>query len=188
MKLPAAAFATLLISASPMAAAAQSLDHRTWSSQGGYGFNGQDDRPGDYRCDRYWDAGRTDCSAAWRDQRPFTRRYSSHAHYDSYRGNGYGHGQHGYPRGQAYGHGQGYGGYGGYSYRPDGEGVRYYGAYGRPDQIYPGSGYGGQVGGPYGAAGHRDTGRSAWCASRYRSYDPASGYYRAYSGRLVFCG
>ncbi|WP_370651947.1 BA14K family protein [Brevundimonas sp.] len=27
-----------------------------------------------------------------------------------------------------------------------------------------------------------------WCRSAYRSYDPASGYYRTYDGRLVFCG
>ncbi|MBF0665835.1 MAG: BA14K family protein [Brevundimonas sp.] len=27
-----------------------------------------------------------------------------------------------------------------------------------------------------------------WCAARYRSYDARSGYYRAWSGRLVFCG
>ena len=27
-----------------------------------------------------------------------------------------------------------------------------------------------------------------WCRATYRSYDPGSGYYRAWSGRLVFCG
>jgi hypothetical protein len=138
---------------------------RSWSSQGGYGhgydFNGQDDRAGDYRCDAYWDRGRDDCGAAWRDQRPAGR--------------------------QTYGHGRGTGRYtshggGGYVYQPYNQGTQYYGAYGRPDQVYPGSGYGGR------AIGHRDTGRSEYCASRYRSYDPVSGYYRGYSGRLVFCG
>ncbi|MFN6983124.1 MAG: BA14K family protein, partial [Brevundimonas sp.] len=119
-----------------------------------YDFNGQADRPGDYRCDAYWDAARTDCGAAWRDQRPtYARRYRS---------TGYGYG---------------------YSSGPS----VYPGAYGRPDLIYPGGGssYG------YGAAsyGHgRDSRRMDWCRSAYRSYDPASGYYRTYDGRLVFCG
>lgn len=27
------------------------------------------DRPGDYRCDKFWDADRSDCGAGWRDQR-----------------------------------------------------------------------------------------------------------------------
>lgn len=160
MRVPAAAFATLLILSAALPAMAQSGEHRSriWSSHGGHSFNGQADRPGDYRCDAYWDRGRDDCRAAWRDQRPFVRHYGSHGRDD-----------------------------GGYGYRQS-EGVRYYGAYGRPDQVYPGSGYGGQVGGSYGGSGYRDAGRSAWCASRYRSYDPVSGYYRAYSGRLVFCG
>ena len=30
--------------------------------------------------------------------------------------------------------------------------------------------------------------RSDWCRANYRSYDPRTGYYRAYSGRLVYCG
>ena len=136
---------------------------RTWSSHGGgYDYNGQADRPGDFRCDAYWDRGRDDCHAAWRDQRPFARSYSSR--HDGRR--------------------DGYGGR--YAYQPYNQGTQYWGAYGRPDQVYPGSGYGGRVG--YPAAGYRDQGRSAWCAATYRSYDPASGYYRAYSGRLVFCG
>jgi hypothetical protein len=109
-----------------------------------YGFNGQADRPGDYRCDAYWDAGRTDCGAAWRDQRP--------AHPRRYRASGYGYGPSVYP-----------------------------GAYGRPDLIYPGGGS------TYGHGG-RDSRRMDWCRSAYRSYDPASGYYRTYDGRLVFCG
>jgi hypothetical protein len=149
---------------------------RTWSSQGyygghgyasgyrGYDYNGQADRPGDYRCDAYWDAGRDDCGAAWRDQRPFVRPYSSGRYRSGY-GYGYGHGY----RPQGHGYGQA-------------PAAAYYGSYGRPDLVYPSSGYGG------GHAGGRDSGRAAWCASRYRSYDPGSGYYRAYSGRLVFCG
>jgi len=40
---------------------------------------------------------------------------------------------------------------------------------------------GGGGGGGYGS-------RSDWCRSNYRSYDPRTGYYRAYSGRLVYCG
>ncbi len=143
-----------------------------YSSDGRYGYdvNPQADRPGDYRCDAYWDRGRDDCGASWRDQ----RRYSSQAHGPEY----------GHRRYSSYGHGQG----GGYVYQPYSQGTRYYGAYGRPDQVYPGGGYGGQVGGYGQYAGHGDRGRSSWCAARYRSYDPGTGYYRAYSGRLVFCG
>ena len=49
--------------------------NQTYGSGARYDFNGQADRPGDYRCDAYWDAARTDCGAAWRDQRPaHTRR------------------------------------------------------------------------------------------------------------------
>ena len=66
------------------------------------------------------------------------------------------------------------------------QGTAYYGAYGRPDLVYPGDGYRGSHGGGY--AGWRDPGRSDWCRATYRSYDSRSGYYRAYSGRLVFCG
>ena len=148
--------------------------HRTWSSYSrhGYDYDRQRDRPGDFRCDAYWDRGRDDCGASWRDQRPFAR------HYSSGRGHGYDHGRHR--------SGQG----GGYVYQPYNQGTQYYGAYGRPDQVYPGGGYGGQVGGAYGdpSGGHRDAHRSAWCASRYRSYDPVSGTYLAYSGRRIYCG
>jgi hypothetical protein len=108
-----------------------------------YDFHGQADRPGDYRCDAYWDAGRSDCGAAWRDQRP--------AHPRRYRLSGYDQGPSVYP-----------------------------GAYGRPDLVYPGGGA------TYGQA--RDPRRIDWCLGAYRSYDPASGYYRTYDGRLVFCG
>lgn len=168
----AAALALAAFAAPAMAQYASYPDQaRSWSSYSRYGhdFNGQADRPGDYRCDAYWDRGRADCGASWRDQRPFARHYRS-------------------------GHGHGYGRYGsgGYVYQPYNQGTQYYGAYGRPDQVYPGSGYGGRAvgyaSGSYSGGGHRDPGRAAWCASRYRSYDPASGYYRAYSGRLVFCG
>ncbi|MBB3873609.1 BA14K family protein [Brevundimonas mediterranea] len=125
---------------------------QTYGSGARYGFNGQADRPGDYRCDAYWDAARTDCGAAWRDQRPaYARRYRS----------------------------AGYG----YSYS-SGPGV-YPGTYGRPDLVYPG---GGSADGHDRPAYGRDARRVDWCRSAYRSYDPASGYYRTYDGRLVFCG
>ena len=153
----AAALAAALLTASvALPAAAQSWGYpdqaRTYSSYGRYGndYNGQQDRPGDYRCDAYWDAARTDCGAAWRDQRP--------AHTRRYRPAGYG-----------------------YSYS-SGPGV-YPGAYGRPDLVYPGGGS------AYDRPAYgRDARRVDWCRSVYRSYDPASGYYRTYDGRLVFCG
>ncbi|CAN5450897.1 hypothetical protein BH10PSE1_BH10PSE1_06910 [soil metagenome] len=123
-------------------------------------YNGQQDRPGDYRCDAYWDAARTDCNAAWRDQRPWrpTRSYSS--------------------------------------YRPYGGPAVYQGEYGRPDVVYSGGGYrqGGQYGDPYGhdhssyGQSGRDPQRVNWCCAQYRSYDPATGYYTAYSGEHVYCG
>lgn len=180
----AAAVAAALLTASvalPAAApaAAQSWSYpdqaRSYSSYGRYGndYNGQQDRPGDYRCDAYWDRARDDCNARWRDQRP-VRSYTSNPRYSRY--------------------GREHDG-GGYTYQPYNQGTQYYGAYGRPDQVYPGSGYGGQVGAYYGGNAYgggysngRDQGRQSYCASRYRSYDPVSGYYRAYSGRLVFCG
>lgn len=178
MKAPAFAAVTLLALSTALPVAAQSWDYpdqaRSWSSYGrhGYDFNGQQDRPGDYRCDAYWDRARDDCDARWRDQRP-VRSYSSYGSSHRYRSYGRDHDG------------------GGYVYQPYNQGTQYYGAYGRPDQVYPGSGYGGQVGVGYGGGGYsngRDGNRSAYCASRYRSYDPHSGYYRAYSGRLVFCG
>ena len=149
----------------------------------GWDVRSQLDRPGDYRCDAYWDANRTDCGAAWRDQ----RRYASDNRY----GGGNGYNRYGYSRGQGYGSSYG----NGYS----SGGTAYYGAYGRPDLVYPGGrgrsytsgytgGYGSGYGGGHGQIGARDPRRVDWCRSSYRSYDPASGYYRAYSGRLVFCG
>ncbi|WP_077356843.1 BA14K family protein [Brevundimonas sp. LM2] len=161
------AFAAIVLTvAAP--AAAQSWHYpdqaRSYSSYSrhGYDYNGQRDRPGDYRCDAYWDRGRDDCGAGWRDQRTYRSQ-----------GHGYGYGHDRYSR-----YGQG----GGYVYQPYNQGTQYYGSYGRPDQVYPGGGYGGQVG------GYRDHGRSGYCAARYRSYDPRSGYYRAYSGQLIYCG
>lgn len=128
-----------------------------------YDFNGQADRPGDYRCDRYWDASRTDCGAAWRDQRPYGRGH-----------------RYGYARNYGYGYG--------YRYVHPAYGANVYpGAYGRPDLVYPSAGYGYAPG--YGQDyGGRDPGRIDWCRRAYRSYDPGSGYYRAYSGRLIYCG
>ena len=182
MKAPAFAAVTLLALSAAVPAAAQSWGYpdqaRSYSSYGRYGndYNGQQDRPGDYRCDAYWDRARDDCDARWRDQRP-VRSYSSYG--SNHRHRSYGREPDG----------------GGYTYQPYNQGTQYYGAYGRPDQVYPGSGYGGQVGAYYGGnaygggyANGRDSGRSSYCASRYRSYDPNSGYYRAWSGRLIFCG
>ncbi|MDO9609600.1 MAG: hypothetical protein Q7J26_13840 [Brevundimonas sp.] len=59
--------------------------NQTYGSGALYDFKGQADRPGDYRCDAYWDAARTDCGAAWRDQRPaYARRYRSAGYGYSY--------------------------------------------------------------------------------------------------------
>ncbi len=163
---PAAVAALALLVLAPVTAAAQSWTYpdqvRSWSSYSRYGHDlqGQRDRPGDYRCDAYWDRGRDDCDARWRDQRPFARTYASSPRHDSHRyGSGY---DHGYGRS---------------------EGQAWHGAYGRPDLIYSAGGRG-----HLSQAGGQGQGRTAWCSARYRSYDPASGYYRAYSGRLIFCG
>lgn len=128
----------------------------------GYDYQGQRDVPGDFRCDAYWDRGRTDCDAAWRDQ----RRYSSQGH----RGSSH----------RSYGHRRYNSGHGGGYYGHQG-GTTYQGAYGRPDVVYPG---GGQV---YGGGG-RNPHRIDWCRATYRSYNPSTGYYLAYSGHWVFCG
>jgi hypothetical protein len=140
-----------------------------------FDWRDQLDRPGDYRCDAFWDANRNDCGDRWRDQRHRTRYGYAHAN----RGYGY---DLGYSR---YGHGYGdwrRRGYGsaGYGQGYASQGAAWYGAYGRPDLVYPGGGGGWN--------GARDARRVEWCRWNYRSYDPASGYYRAYSGRLVFCG
>lgn len=117
-------------------------------------FQGQADRPGDYRCDAYWDANRTDCGAAWRDQRSVRARS-------------------GWDRRWSYD----------YGHAPSA--TVYPGVYGRPDLGYPGGrrSYG------YESRHHsRDPRRIDDCRAAYRSYDPDSGYYRTYDGRLVFCG
>ena len=159
-----------------------------------FDWRSQLDRPGDYRCDQFWDASRSDCGARWRDQRhrvsPQARRdYRELAGYDrggyGRGGSSYGHGRYGYSRrgyGSAYdyGHAQG--------------STTYHGAYGRPDHVYPGGGvsyggYSGGYGGGYsGGYGGGSGSRADWCRATYRSYDPSSGYYRAYSGRLIYCG
>ena len=185
------ALAVVALAVAPLPASARSWETYSRDDQGyrqdhgrsyghngqGYGrrhdFNGQADGPGDYRCDAFWDRGRTDCDAGWRDQRPFAwrtdqrrSRYSSSSGYSGYSTSGYGYSTR--PRGQGY---------------DPTRGTAYYGAYGRPDLVYPGGGYGG------GHAGHgRDPHRIDWCRATYRSYDSGSGYYRTYSGRLVFCG
>lgn len=190
-----------LVAAAPAAA-------QSWERNSGYGhhrggsnwapsafdWRSQLDRPGDYRCDAFWDANRTDCGARWRDQRrrvsPQARRdyralaghRNNDGRYRRYYADGYGYGR-GYghdgrysTRRRGYGHGYGY---------EQPAGTAYHGAYGRPDVVYPG-GRGGY--GHDGYARGRDPGRIDWCRATYRSYDPGSGYYRAWSGRLIFCG
>jgi hypothetical protein len=181
-----------------------SYSESRYGAQDGYGYNrrsdwnavpssfdwrSQLDRPGDYRCDAFWDANRDDCGAGWRDQRhrvsPQARRdYRELAGYrrDGYRHDGYGYDPYGY-RGGYGGDGystrhRGYGSSYGHGYNQGG--AAYYGAYGRPDLVYPAGGRG-DASGAYG-------GRADWCRANYRSYDPRSGYYRAYSGRLIYCG
>ncbi|MDZ4061676.1 MAG: BA14K family protein [Brevundimonas sp.] len=159
-------------------------DERTYRSEhrsSGYSdwsVAAQRDRPGDYRCDAFWDANRSDCDARWRDQRHRTSSGSGSYGYDrGYRDHdrrqddryGYGRPQPYY--GSAWRHPPAYG---------QGGATPYYGAYGRPDLVYPGSGS------AYG--GGRDARRVDWCHRTYRSYDPRTGYYRAYSGRLIYCG
>lgn len=143
-----------------------------------YSYGGQRDVPGDYRCDAYWDRGRNDCNASWRDQRGYGYGYNT----------SYGRGGYGHQTGRNY--------YSSQSGRGYGRGTTYYGAYGQPDVVYavPTGGYGPSHGGYSGGYGqghgynNRNQGRIEWCRSAYRSYDPQSGYYRAYSGRLVYCG
>jgi len=202
-------FAALILAAGCALAAAPAAA-QSWSHNSGYDhhrggsnwapsafdWRSQLDRPGDYRCDAFWDADRTDCGARWRDQRhrvsPRARRdyralagygHNDGRHAGSYR-HDYGYGHDGrYPtRRRGYGHGYGHGQGHGYG-RP--AATAWHGAYGRPDLVYAG-GHGGYGQDRYG--GGRDPGRVAWCRTRYRSYDPGSGYYRAYSGRLIFCG
>ena len=160
--------------------------HRGGSNQAPSAFDwrSQLDRPGDYRCDAFWDASRTDCHARWRDQR---HRVSPQARRDYRALAGYGHNDGRYGR-TWYGHDGRYStrrrGYG-YGYGQQPTGTAYHGAYGRPDLVYPG-GHGSYDRASY--SGGRDRGRIDWCRATYRSYDPGSGYYRAWSGRLIFCG
>lgn len=146
--------AALLLSAGPAAAQSGPPTAFDWRSQL--------DRPGDYRCDAFWDAARTDCAAPWRDQR---HRASAAARRDYRALAGYGRHDHGWRR-------RGYG---------QAHAEVWRGAHGRPDLVYPARG-----GREYGHG--RDPGRIDWCHATYRSYDPASGYYRARDGRLIYCG
>ena len=196
---------TSLILAAGCALAASPAAAQSWGHNSGYGhqrggsnwapsafdWRSQLDRPGDYRCDAFWDANRTDCGARWRDQR---HRVSTQAQRDYRAVAGYGgnHGRYGHAYGYGHdgrystrrrGYGYGYGHGQGFGYGHGSTGTAYHGAYGRPDLVYPGGGYGAPA---YG--GGRDPGRIDWCRATYRSYDPGSGYYRAWSGRLVFCG
>lgn len=155
-----AAAATLV--ATPTAAQSWSGYNSGYGHQrsGGWNVQSQYDRPGDYRCDAFWDANRDDCGARWRDQR-------SRASWNT----GYGHRGYGYGTRRGYGH--------------DG-GAAWYGTYGRPDVVYGGGDRGAHGYGNGGGA--RDQRRIDWCRASYRSYDPNSGYYRAYSGRMIWCG
>jgi hypothetical protein len=156
---------------------------RSNAAPSNFDWRSQLDRPGDYRCDQFWDASRDDCGARWRDQRhqasPQARRdYRALAGSgrDGYGHGGYGHsGRRGYGSAWSQGHAQG--------------STTWHGAYGRPDHVYPGGGvsYGGYGG--YGGGYNSNAGsRADWCRATYRSYDPRTGYYRAYSGRLIYCG
>lgn len=183
-----------LLLAAGLALAAGSASAQSWGShdryerydRGGshsnaapsaFDWRSQLDRPGDYRCDAFWDANRTDCDARWRDPRP----RAGYAPWDSGYRYGYGYGDYGYGYGDygrrreyEYGHHYGYGHASG--------STTYEGAYGRPDHVFSGGGRGGAY------AGGRDPGRIDWCRANYRSYDPHTGYYRGYSGRLIYCG
>ena len=116
-------------------------------------YQGQVDQPGDYRCDAYWDRGRSDCDAGWRDQRAPWQRSSGRRYAPAYNGP-----------------------------------AVYYGDYGRPDVVYSSAyEHNGHDHREYGQGG-RSQQRINWCCAEYRSYDPATGYYIAYSGQPVFCG
>jgi hypothetical protein len=143
-----------------------------------FNWRSQLDRPGDYRCDQFWDANRDDCGARWRDQR---HRASPQARRDYRQLAGYG-GRYNYSPRRGYGSAYGYG-------HAQGS-TTYHGAYGRPDHVYPGGGvsYGGYSGGYGGGYNSGYGSRSEWCRANYRSYDPRTGYYRAYSGRMIYCG
>ena len=155
--------------------------HRSNAVPSNFDWRSQLDRPGDYRCDQFWDANRENCGARWRDQR---RQASPQARRD-YRElagtSGYSHGRYGYSGRRGYGSAQDYG-------HAQGS-TTYHGAYGRPDHVYPGGGTSyGSYGTGYGSGYNSGYGsRADWCRATYRSYDPHTGYYRAYSGQLVYC-
>ena len=142
----------------------------------------QRDVPGDYRCDAFWDRGRTDCHEPWRDQRRYARGHHDRHHHHGWRGH-----DRRYDHGYARGYGRRYGsGYDRHVPAPYGQprAQAFHGAYGRPDLVYGGGGYA-----PAPAPGvGRDPARIDWCLRTYRSYDPHTGYYLAYSGRRVWCG
>ena len=151
-----------------------------------FNWRSQLDRPGDYRCDAFWDANRNDCGERWRDQRS---RVSAQARRDyrqlgGYERDGYGHDRYGHDGGYGRSYssrGRGYGSAYGYGAGHDQGGTTWYGAYGRPDLVYPTGGH------SYGSSGSHGN-RADWCRATYRSYNPYTGFYRAYSGRLIYCG
>lgn len=166
----------LIAAAVAVSAAAGSASAQIWTSHGEHG-----ERPYGYETGRHYsnpyDGGRRGSSRDWsfNGQADTPGDYRCDAFWDTDRtdcGTAWRDQRRGSSR---YGHGRGYGS----SY--SGGGAVYPGAYGRPDLVYPG-GRGGQ------ASSGRSQARIDWCRWNYRSYDPASGYYRAYSGRLVWCG
>lgn len=172
-----------LIAALAAASAAGAASAQSWTSYGD-----RHERPYGYETGRYYsnlyDGGRRyardgsfngqadvpgdyRCDAFWDANRTDCGAAWRDQRHRSSSGYRYDHNRYGYGRG--------------YSSSHHGGGAVYPGAYGRPDLVY-GGGRGGYSGGP------RDQARIDWCRWNYRSYDPSSGYYRAYSGRLVWCG
>ncbi|MEY3293158.1 MAG: hypothetical protein RJB12_929 [Pseudomonadota bacterium] len=146
-----------------------------------FDWRGQLDRPGDFRCDRFQDANRDDCGAGWRDQRRQAglQAWRNDREPDGDRHDDSGRGPYGYANQRGHGaawnqdHARG--------------STTWHGAYGRPDHVYPGRG----VVYSRGHAGGYNTSygsRADWCRANFQSYDPRTGYYRAYTGRLIYCG
>jgi len=79
--------ATLLVVAIPAPASAHDGPHRRHDSRAA-SWAAQADSPGDFRCDAYRDRGRTDCDAAWRDQRRWTSRGTTAHRADVWRSSG----------------------------------------------------------------------------------------------------
>lgn len=149
------------IAGAAMAATPGETQAQSWRDQLG--------RPGDFRCDAYWDRGRDDCDAAWRT-RYLRDGHGRASHSYGYWSDGYGRrdgGYRGYERGYGYGyggsHGHGYGGGYGYGWPHE------------PRPTHPPTQW-------------RDPERIHWCQHRFRSYDPRTGYYLGYSGHYRFCG